>query len=106
MMQADEAQLKPYLSLLKAAAAMGGGQEDCSVVEQSGFEGLHALMDAASVPPTCPICYLPCRHPAVTPCVHLACAACIVHWLEVRVSGWRHSPLNFLSFFSRELRLP
>jgi hypothetical protein len=76
--EADTAKLRPYVALLKTAAAVGKGADDYSVVEQSGFDCLQTLMDASLTPPNCPICFQPCLFPTVTPCVHFACASCMV----------------------------
>lgn len=51
-----------------------------SVVEQSGFQALHSLLQGT--PPTCAICHSPVEDPCVTRCVHVACLPCMLAWLR------------------------
>merc|ERR1711871_120116 len=76
--------LGPFVSLLSRVAT--AGVQDMSVasklanvVQQSGFEDLHAIHEKRDPPPTCCICLELCtpeRNPTFTPCVHLACKEC------------------------------
>merc|ERR1711871_1244905 len=76
--------LGPFVSLLSRVAT--AGVQDMSVasklanvVQQSGFEDLHAIHEKRDPPPTCCICLEQCipeRNPTFTPCVHLACKQC------------------------------
>ena len=77
----EASRLLPYVARLQKASTLGGEGLDFHVVEQSGFQGLHDMMEGRGAP-TCPICYQEAQEPVVTPCVHIACADCICHWHE------------------------
>jgi len=79
--QGELARLRPYVELLQKAVSYGGAQSDFHVVEQSGFQGIHDIMEGRPAP-TCPICYQEAQEPTVTPCAHIACCECICHWLQ------------------------
>ena len=78
------AALSPYIHRLRLAAdAMGEDAMLSTTIEQSGFAGIHAFMEQKEVP-SCMICHgeLPRDGTVTTACVHLACAGCILRWLD------------------------
>jgi E3 ubiquitin-protein ligase SHPRH len=85
----DAANQMAFISRLRHAVAAGGGQTvDYKVLAQRGFQDVLQIAEGGA-PPDCCICMQPAAQVVVTPCVHIACQACMLAWLRTKAVNER-----------------
>lgn len=76
--------LRRYQQRLSIARNSLGEQAILShSVQQDGLGSIQALMEDGVEAVSCMICLAPLSEPAVTRCAHLACAGCLISYLDV-----------------------